>query len=283
MGIFDNLSFDTKIKILSDPKVKEAIGDGKISEKEAKLFKEYGNVEITDSDISDIENSYLELESYIENNKNAEKTGKTNETKNDANQDVDADVETPQVTTPTTADAQTTTTPTTKTQFKGSVEPAKVDGESSESLKAKLYDEEKKLGAIDNDIAAAKTTQTEAENEYLELLKKAAEEDEELKELENKRSDKEAEIAEQESAIAEIDTNITEKETAIKETETQVSDQKATVANVESQLSSLTAPPQTITETVTDKEGNTKTISKPNPEYSKYVEKKSELEKNLED
>ena len=82
MGIFDGLSFNQKIDFLSDTKVKKALKDGKIDDNEKAIFEKHGVNDISDSDISEIENSYLELESYIENNKKANKTEKAEETKN---------------------------------------------------------------------------------------------------------------------------------------------------------------------------------------------------------
>ena len=272
MGFFDNLSFDTKIKILSDPKVKEAIGDGKISEQEAALFKEYGVTNINASDIADIENSYLELATYIENNKdlnNEQNVDLNSEPNTETDVDTTDDTETGENIIPTT------------TQFNGSVEVANTTGETSASLKEKLNAEKESLESVNNAIADARIAQIEAENEYLEKLKEAAEQDEELKKLEVKRSDKEAEISEQESAIGEIEGKISEQENNISEIETNISDKKTTISNLETNLNSLTAPSEYITETVTDENGETKTVTKKNPDYQTYLNEKERLETEI--
>ena len=69
---FESLNFNQKIDFLSDAKVKKALNDGKIDDSEKAIFEKHGVNDISDSDISEIENSYLELETYIENNKKAE-------------------------------------------------------------------------------------------------------------------------------------------------------------------------------------------------------------------
>ena len=185
---FESLSFDQKVKILSDNKIKKAIKDGEISEKEAKLFADRGVSDISNDDIAEIENSYLELESYIENNKKAERNERAKNMEklvadeSLATKKTAEDVEVPKTDDKTNVKADTQT-PTTKTQFKGSVEPATIDGESSDSLKTKLRDEESSLKSIGNAITQAEKAQVEAENEYLEKLKEAAEKDKELQEL----------------------------------------------------------------------------------------------------
>ena len=77
---FKDLSFDKKVDLLSDWRIKFALKDGEINETEKSLFKEVGDVEISNSDISDIENSFLELESYIENDKDYKNANNTSPT-----------------------------------------------------------------------------------------------------------------------------------------------------------------------------------------------------------
>ena len=93
-----------------------------------------------------------------------------------------------------------------------------------------------------------------------ETDEKAKEASDYVKDIDSQKSDKNSEISNQESVI---------------------NDASALVKTVSSSLSSLQEPPQFITETVTNADGTTSSIQKPNPAYQTYLAQKAALEAEL--
>lgn len=98
-------------------------------------------------------------------------------------------------------------------------------------------------------------TQEETEQSAIDASQK-------VQDLETKKSDQNSRISEQKSAIEQAN---------------------SVVQTVSSSLSSLQAPPQFITETVTNADGTTSTVQKENPAYQTYLAQKAELESQLAD
>ena len=125
---------------------------------------------------------------------------------------------------------------------------------------AAISDAKQKTDSLKNDYENATKS-------FDDLLKTQEETDESAKEasqnvqdLNNQKSIKNGEISTQEGVVTEATT---------------------LVNTISSTLSSLQAPPQFITETVTNSDGTTSTVQKENPDYQAYLEQKAQLEADL--
>ena len=83
--------------------------------------------------------------------------------------------------------------------------------------------------------------------------------------------------------VQDLETKKTDQNSRISEQKGVIQEATATVQTISSSLSSLQAPPQFITETVTNADGTTSTVQKENPAYQTYLEQKAELESQLAD